>query len=460
MRNRYITFLTMVVAAAFVVGMSVAAESRSPHAGSIYLATNVKNLRPNTTELYLGFAGRVPVRGKLVANPHDNWQDINPDLPSYQITLLTGPFFSPTVNSFKNILLAGCLEHEFFTEMSAKEARSICWDTTRTIKNWMDSSDVKLVAFLLGTDRYPGGLSLLSGEEWESFEDQPHLVISGSWEVERDPATPSSAGSPVETPGMSDPARPEITANLFKGHFSASENPDAPPSEKSPAETLDTSDFARPEIISGIYNGHFDLQQPRVFALNYTIRLLRELDARCQFVKDRNALRIADAGIYRELSNPMRILNNVNQSLGSGRRRGATAGDRTLFSEETIQSWAEHDARLMRERFGCRSGELERYVENYIRYVHRDAPVYYTGQDWEGEGRSVRDTCVNIYMARSSAGPQRRAEFCDCLVASLNDADVAAEDLVLMAKEFSRDNINRMQEKYPVFLRRAERCYR
>lgn len=222
-----------------------------------------------------------------------------------------------------------------------------------------------------------------------------------------------------------------------------------------PASALDTDGLARPEIISGIYDGQFDLPQPRGFTLNYTVRVLRVLDARCQSVRARKALKVVDAGIIREFMDPRRVYGNMRETYGNN----GSGGGRLVADEATIQGWAERDSALLIQRLGCDSDEMKRYVENYVRYVLRQEPVFYSGRNHGATANAVRDACVNTYMKNAAADAARRVQFCDCLTMSLSKAHASWEDMDLLSREFTKENFDLVQKKNPMFVKIAGRCY-
>jgi phosphate transport system substrate-binding protein len=61
-------------------------------------------------QIYLALAAQIPnAQGQLVANPHRNWSDISPTLPSTRIEVLGPPPTSGTRDAFNELaLLAGC----------------------------------------------------------------------------------------------------------------------------------------------------------------------------------------------------------------------------------------------------------------------------------------------------------------------------------------------------------------
>jgi phosphate transport system substrate-binding protein len=70
------------------------------------------NLRLTLAQVYLALAAQVPDKdGKLIANPHKNWSDIDPSMPNIKIEVLGPPPTSGTRDSF----------HELFMEAGARQ---------------------------------------------------------------------------------------------------------------------------------------------------------------------------------------------------------------------------------------------------------------------------------------------------------------------------------------------------
>lgn len=60
-------------------------------------------------QIFLALAKQVPVDGKLVANPYQNWSDIDPSLPAEKIEVLGPPPTSGTRDAFEELAMeAGC----------------------------------------------------------------------------------------------------------------------------------------------------------------------------------------------------------------------------------------------------------------------------------------------------------------------------------------------------------------
>lgn len=67
------------------------------------------SLNLSVKDLFLALAKEVPQGGKLVANPNQTWQDVNPSLPTTKIEVLGPPPTSGTRDAFVELVMdAGC----------------------------------------------------------------------------------------------------------------------------------------------------------------------------------------------------------------------------------------------------------------------------------------------------------------------------------------------------------------
>ena len=64
-------------------------------------------LKLTLAQIFLSLAKQVPVDGKLVANPHHRWSDIDPNLPNMKIEVLGPPPTSGTRDAFVEIAMEG-----------------------------------------------------------------------------------------------------------------------------------------------------------------------------------------------------------------------------------------------------------------------------------------------------------------------------------------------------------------
>ena len=71
---------------------------------------NAKSAKPMTLtlqQIFTALAKEIPVDGKLVANPHKNWSDIDPTLPNTKIEVLGPPPTSGTRDAFVELAMEG-----------------------------------------------------------------------------------------------------------------------------------------------------------------------------------------------------------------------------------------------------------------------------------------------------------------------------------------------------------------
>ena len=88
---------------------------------------NAENLNLTLKQLFLALGEKVPVDGKWVANPHQNWSDIDSSLPNKPIRVMGPPPTSGTRDSFNELALAGGCEKLPETEaMSKDERKAVC----------------------------------------------------------------------------------------------------------------------------------------------------------------------------------------------------------------------------------------------------------------------------------------------------------------------------------------------
>ncbi len=87
----------------------------------------------STRDIFLALAKEVPAAdgsGALIENPHQTWQDVNPDLPAVKIEVLGPPPTSGTRDAFAELALeGGCKTFDFIKAMSKSDKnrfKSIC----------------------------------------------------------------------------------------------------------------------------------------------------------------------------------------------------------------------------------------------------------------------------------------------------------------------------------------------
>jgi len=81
-------------------------------------------------ELFLALANQVPNPDgseSLVENPYTTWQEINPDLPAYNIEVLGPPPTSGTRDAFVELALeGGCESFDFIKAMEKDQMKAVC----------------------------------------------------------------------------------------------------------------------------------------------------------------------------------------------------------------------------------------------------------------------------------------------------------------------------------------------
>jgi phosphate transport system substrate-binding protein len=85
------------------------------------------NLNLTLEQLFLALGEKVPVDGKWVANPHNNWSDIDAGLPNKPIRVMGPPPTSGTRDSFNEMAMAGgCGKLPETKDLSKDEHKAIC----------------------------------------------------------------------------------------------------------------------------------------------------------------------------------------------------------------------------------------------------------------------------------------------------------------------------------------------
>ncbi|MBF0135730.1 MAG: PstS family phosphate ABC transporter substrate-binding protein [Magnetococcus sp. DMHC-1] len=97
-------------------GIAIANSKKSPR------------IKLNLRDIFLALAKEVPVNGKLTANPHKTWKEVNPELPATQIRVLGPPPTSGTRDAFVELAMeGGC---KTFPEIAAikdeKQFKAVC----------------------------------------------------------------------------------------------------------------------------------------------------------------------------------------------------------------------------------------------------------------------------------------------------------------------------------------------
>ncbi len=152
-----------------------------------------------TTEiLWKALAKEVPVDGKLVANPHRRWSDIDPKLPNTEIEVLGPPPTSGTRDSFNElVMLEGCKKVAAVKELVAdgKARERVCL-SIREDGGYVEAGEndnlivQKLTANpdafgVFGYSFFDQNRDKLQTARMDGVELSPETVASGQYEVAR-----------------------------------------------------------------------------------------------------------------------------------------------------------------------------------------------------------------------------------------------------------------------------------
>lgn len=150
-------------------------------------------------DLWHGLAKDVPVGGRLVANPHTHWNQVNPRLPAWPIRVIGPPPTSGTRESFTELaLLRGCAAvPELRAIGDAAERRRAC-TTLREDGLWVEAGedDDEIVARVVAAPE--GTLGVFGYGVLESHRDRVAAATVAGVEVTR--ATIASTRYPLARP--------------------------------------------------------------------------------------------------------------------------------------------------------------------------------------------------------------------------------------------------------------------
>jgi phosphate transport system substrate-binding protein len=93
------------------------------------IAVSRKGAKLNLTkaQIYQALAAEVPVGGKIVANPHQKWSDIDPSLPDLKIQVFGPPPTSGTRDAFVELAMeAGCEEFSEVGSLDKDRHKEVC----------------------------------------------------------------------------------------------------------------------------------------------------------------------------------------------------------------------------------------------------------------------------------------------------------------------------------------------
>ncbi len=118
---------------------------------------DAQNLELSLEQLFLALGSKVPVDGKWVANPNENWSDVDSSLPNKPIRVMGPPPTSGTRDSFNELALAaGCDALPEAESLSKDDHKAIC-ESVREDGAFIEAgeNDNLIVQKLIGdTDMY------------------------------------------------------------------------------------------------------------------------------------------------------------------------------------------------------------------------------------------------------------------------------------------------------------------
>ncbi len=132
-------------------------------------------------QIWLAVAKQVPVDGKLVANPHKKWSDVDKSLPDTAITV-----YGPAPNHgtrdavIELVMDAGCAEFAEIKALDAKAKAQAC-NTFREDGAWVDVAD----AYNVTVDRVlktPGSLGIIGYGFYENNKSKLNAATIGGVE--------------------------------------------------------------------------------------------------------------------------------------------------------------------------------------------------------------------------------------------------------------------------------------
>lgn len=101
-------------------GILIANSARSPHFDF------------TRQQLYNALAKDIVKEGRLVANPHQNWNEIDRDLPGYRIKVIGPPSTSGTRDSFEQLAIKpACLEQVSGLGLPVEQLKAVCTTVRR-----------------------------------------------------------------------------------------------------------------------------------------------------------------------------------------------------------------------------------------------------------------------------------------------------------------------------------------
>jgi phosphate transport system substrate-binding protein len=94
---------------------------------SVAHAAGAPEMDLTKAHLYQALASEVPVDGEIVANPYENWSEIDPALPDQPIQVFGPPPTSGTRDAFVElVMMEGCEAFEAVTALGEDEMEQVC----------------------------------------------------------------------------------------------------------------------------------------------------------------------------------------------------------------------------------------------------------------------------------------------------------------------------------------------
>ncbi|MBL8708091.1 MAG: PstS family phosphate ABC transporter substrate-binding protein [Rhodospirillaceae bacterium] len=148
-------------------------------------------------DIWLALAKEVPVDGKLVANPYQNWNEVNAALPAEKIEVLGPPPTSGTRDAFVELVMEkGCHGIAEIEAISDKKAKTAACTAIREDGAWVDAGEndnlivQKLVANpkalgIFGYSFLEENLDKLQGSIIEGVAPEFDAIVAGDYKVSR-----------------------------------------------------------------------------------------------------------------------------------------------------------------------------------------------------------------------------------------------------------------------------------
>lgn len=95
----------------------------------IVIANSARSLKADFTrkQLYDALAKEIVKEGRLIANPHQSWKEVDPALPGYRIKIIGPPSTSGTRDSFEQLAIKPpCLKQAAGLGLPAEQLEAVC----------------------------------------------------------------------------------------------------------------------------------------------------------------------------------------------------------------------------------------------------------------------------------------------------------------------------------------------